>query len=252
MGNISYLGVYKAWKAFDNVCLGDCVIDGQVCLVCLAKSFLLKFNRLQRRVDKGALHVTFPEDNRAYDKEVISEGYNYVTELCGECMEHHNNHCYIFHTRNALELILFGKKLQFKRLSFLHFLMQNGAITEDQFEETLLIFQELNLPIGSIAFVKDYLTQQQVVDILNHQKTALKLFGEAAKELKLLTDYQIESLLSFQSSHSISTSQVAIGLEFLTQEECDELFEQYKKQYCLDMRDDEIHSNCYINTSDEE
>lgn len=87
-------------------------------------------------------------------------------------------------------------------MSFLgRFLVEQGAITEEQLADGLRYQRENNRRIGEVAVDRGMLTPEQVRDICGRQDADPRLFGDLAVDERQLTRRSLNDLLFFQKIH---------------------------------------------------
>jgi len=84
--------------------------------------------------------------------------------------------------------------------AFARFLVQRGEITGEAADRFITwVSRSARVPIGMIAVGHGLISGAQIDDILDRQSESGMRFGEAAVDMGLLTDDQVETLLDIQA-----------------------------------------------------
>jgi hypothetical protein len=83
---------------------------------------------------------------------------------------------------NEINLEQWEKFAQHPRLG--EILLQHKKITVPQMEQALLEQKNLNLPVGEILIKMNFITKDDLIEILNLQSNIDKLLAESMEELK--------------------------------------------------------------------
>ncbi|KXS41071.1 MULTISPECIES: hypothetical protein [unclassified Candidatus Frackibacter] len=104
--------VSKVWRALskhckEKGCLEEC---SEQCNFRKAKEFLHQFTENGRQVHQGLYDVKFQKETREFDQEKVEGFLNQIEGLCQKCgEEEHIEQCFINRSRQALQLIIYGK-----------------------------------------------------------------------------------------------------------------------------------------------
>lgn len=101
---------------------------------------------------------------------------------------------------------------------FGRFLVQNNYLTETQLDEIIEKQKTQRPRIGMIAVTEKYLTDEEAERVNRKQQQEDKRFGDIAIEYQYLSEKQVEHLLKQQGSPYHSFFQIAILDHFLTEE----------------------------------
>jgi len=105
-------------------------------------------------------------------------------------------------------------------MSFLgRFLVEQGAITEEQLEDGLRYQQEHNRRIGEEAVERGLLTPEEVRAICDQQRRDPRLFGDIAVEKGSLCRQSVDELLFFQKVHHTYLGEALLLLGHITREQ---------------------------------
>ena len=84
------------------------------------------------------------------------------------------------------------------RTPFAEFLVQNGLVSADVAQRTSDWCMRTRIPIGLIAVGHGLISGTNIDDVLEHQRDTCVRFGEAAVEMRLLSQRQVDTLLEIQ------------------------------------------------------
>jgi hypothetical protein len=109
-------------------------------------------------------------------------------------------------------------------MSFLgRFLVEQGAITEAQLEEGLLLQREKNRRIGEVAVERGKLTTEQAEAIRERQNADPRLFGDIAVNERQLTRRTLDDLLFLQKIHHTYLGEALLTLGYIDRQQYQEL-----------------------------
>ncbi len=101
---------------------------------------------------------------------------------------------------------------------FGYYLVERGFITTTQVLEALDMQHSKKIPIGKLARMTGKLTDKQVFEVLNQQKTeneqdkGHRPFGQIAQEMGLLNEKDIISLLEEQAVRRENLGEILVGM----------------------------------------
>jgi CheY-specific phosphatase CheX len=111
---------------------------------------------------------------------------------------------------------------------FGQFLMEKRFITPQQLLDGVRHQRMVNKKMGVLAMDKGYMTSQQLEFILKCQKFEDKTFGELAVAKKFLTHEQVNELLSLQKADRILLGEALVDCGHLTLNQLEKALERYK------------------------
>lgn len=117
-----------------------------------------------------------------------------------------------------------------------NYLLNKGYITQDQLIEALEIQKSVHVKLGILAVNAGYMTASQVDFVHEKQKRADKKFGELAVELGYISEEELSRLLSSQKQNHLFLGQALTDKNYLTLEQLQASLEDYKKDYGLSER----------------
>lgn len=108
------------------------------------------------------------------------------------------------------------------------YLVDNNYLTKDQLHEIVEVQKSSRVKLGLIAVSEKMLTAAQADRINMLQSTMDKRFGDIAVEQGLLTDEQVSTLLSLQGNSYLKFIQTVVDKEYLTLDEIENIINEYK------------------------
>ena len=84
------------------------------------------------------------------------------------------------------------------KTAFAEFLVQRNQISSEVAERLSEWCRRTRVPIGLIAVGHGLISGAHIDDVLEHQRESCVRFGEAAIEMGLLTQHQVDALLDIQ------------------------------------------------------
>ena len=109
-------------------------------------------------------------------------------------------------------------------------LVKKKLISADQCIEAVDLVLSNRDPIGKIALLSGMLTVAEVGRVLYQQAGSKKTFGEMARELQLLNEDDIKTLLYRQTEGELTICDSLVALQVLSQEEADRELENYRNR----------------------
>lgn len=113
---------------------------------------------------------------------------------------------------------------------FAEFLIDKGLLTRRDYSKSVRLAESINLPIGSMAYQRGLLTYADIANVIDHQIDKDMLFGEAAIELGLMTQEQVDELLELQRKLYTSEIEVLTVTTGLTTERLKEEYKLFLKE----------------------
>ena len=113
-------------------------------------------------------------------------------------------------------------------LFFGEYLVNKNHLTQEQLNEVIEIQKSSRVKLGLIAVAEKMLTQSQADSVNMLQATLDKRFGDIAVEKGYLTDEQVGKLLSLQGNPYMKFTQTVIEKNYLTLELIEKYLEEYK------------------------
>jgi len=113
------------------------------------------------------------------------------------------------------------------------FLIRRGKVKQEDIDEVLILQDILRDSLGSAALANDYVTFKDVGRILEYMDNHDVNFSEAAVELNILTQQQIEELKSKAADCDLRLGQLLVATTKLTQEELEEELALFNKERLL-------------------
>lgn len=108
------------------------------------------------------------------------------------------------------------------------YLVDNNYLTKDQLHEIIEVQKSSRVKLGLIAVSEKMLTAAQADKINMLQSTMDKRFGDIAVEQGVLTEEQVSTLLSLQGNSYLKFIQTVVDKEYLTLEEIENIINEYK------------------------
>lgn len=112
---------------------------------------------------------------------------------------------------------------------FGNYLLNNGAITEDQFSSCMEYMRANRVKLGLVAESEGLITRAQADELNRLQMQTDKRFGDLAVEKGYLTDTDISHLLQLQGSPYLIFVQALEENDILSRDKCLELVSQFQK-----------------------
>lgn len=112
---------------------------------------------------------------------------------------------------------------------FGNYLLNNGAITEDQFSSCMEYMRANRVKLGLVAESEGLITRAQAEELNRLQMQTDKRFGDLAVEKGYLTDTDISHLLQLQGSPYLIFVQALEENGILPRDKCMELVSQFQK-----------------------
>ena len=113
-------------------------------------------------------------------------------------------------------------------LFFGEYLVEKNYITQEQLDEVIEIQKSSRVKLGLIAVAEKMLTQSQADSVNMLQATLDKRFGDIAVEKGYLTDEQVGKLLSLQGNPYMKFTQTVIEKNIMTLEQIEKYVQEYK------------------------
>jgi CheY-specific phosphatase CheX len=101
---------------------------------------------------------------------------------------------------------------------FGQFLLARGVIDREQLLAALALQDERNLPVGSYAVRKGYLSSEQAERINQAQRATDERFGDLAVDIGLLTRAQVMELLTLQENDHVRIGEALVELGYMDAE----------------------------------
>jgi hypothetical protein len=98
------------------------------------------------------------------------------------------------------------------RATFLEFLIAEGTIPHSGLDQTRTSLPGAPEPIGSIAFSYGMVTGAEIDAILDEQRRVHRRFGEIAVDMGILTQDQVDTLVSVQQFRAVTEVAEALAL----------------------------------------
>ena len=108
------------------------------------------------------------------------------------------------------------------------YLVDNNYLTKDQLHEIVEVQKSSRVKLGLIAVSEKMLTAAQADRINMLQSTMDKRYGDIAVEQGFLTDEQVSTLLSLQGNSYLKFIQTVVDKEYLTLDEIENIISEYK------------------------
>jgi hypothetical protein len=113
-------------------------------------------------------------------------------------------------------------------MSFLgRFLVEQGAISEEQLEDGLRFQRENNRRIGEVAVERGLLTPAHVREICQRQQDDSRLFGDIAVGDRRLTRKSLDNLLFFQKIQHTYLGEALLVREHISRDQYQQLMGRY-------------------------
>jgi CheY-specific phosphatase CheX len=113
---------------------------------------------------------------------------------------------------------------------FGQYLLEKGRITSQQLVEVLEFQKSVRPPIGALALDVGLLTPDQVKLVLARQPNNDKRFGEMALSLGYLNQSHVDELLHLQASHKFMLGEALMVKGYLSTEILDRELKEFKKE----------------------
>lgn len=113
---------------------------------------------------------------------------------------------------------------------FGEYLVNQQYLSEQQLKEVLSLQENSRAKIGKIAVAEKMLTEEEAEKINHIQAREDRRFGDIAVEKKLLTGFQVEKLLSLQGSPYHTFMEVLTGRAFMSEVEANRALAQFQSQ----------------------
>ncbi len=112
---------------------------------------------------------------------------------------------------------------------FGQFLLARGVVDRRELLAALALQEERNLPVGSYAVQRGYLTAEQAERINQAQRAADERFGDLAIDLGLLTRAQVLELLTLQENDHVRIGEALVELGHLDAEALEREVEAFER-----------------------
>ncbi len=112
---------------------------------------------------------------------------------------------------------------------FGQFLLERRIIDVGQLTRAIKYQEEQKLRLGELAVREGYMTQAEVDQIRNAQKSTDKYFGEIAVEKLILTTDQLKKLITLQKNSHVYLGESLVHLGILSQDEIKKQLDNFKE-----------------------
>jgi CheY-specific phosphatase CheX len=113
---------------------------------------------------------------------------------------------------------------------FGQFLIERGVVTPKKLFEAIALQGAKNAGFGATAVRLGFLTHDQALLIAEKQKTVDKLFGEIALQERLLTEAQIEQVLTYQKNSHVHIGEALVLTKALSREQLERELAAFNKE----------------------
>lgn len=111
---------------------------------------------------------------------------------------------------------------------FAQYLLNNNYLTVEQVKDLLEDEKKSRVKVGILAINKGLMTAEEVKRVHQLQCSVDKKFGEVAIDAGYLTVEQLTDLLNTQDSENLNFGQAAIDKDYITLEQLEEALNNYK------------------------
>ena len=109
------------------------------------------------------------------------------------------------------------------------YLVENGAVNEEQLNAALDFQRKTDLFLGELAIEQNLLTQEQVYDIYSYMATEGSSFSESTVNLGLLSQIQTDKLQEEQRRRHRHVGDILVMLKMMTRDKKDRFLLEYKR-----------------------
>ena len=113
-------------------------------------------------------------------------------------------------------------------LNFGMYLVDQQAITSEQFTDAIRARLNDKVPLGQLALRRRKLSMSQVFDILRMQSGKPAPFGKLAMEAGYLSEPQLAELLYYQSEHETPLTRLLVQQGAITHDALDHHYREYQ------------------------